>query len=145
MQPTLPVRLLLAVSGLVAATIGAAILFAPAAFHATHHIELGSDPSLLSEVRAPGAALLVLGLAMLTGIVRRESTRTSLVIAAIVYLSYGGARVLSLALDGVPDPGLVAAAVVEIAIGVACAGVLARASMPRVDRGPRPDGVGEAV
>jgi len=61
MHLTKKLRALLVTSGLIAATIGASILLAPAQFHASNGIELAADPNLLSEVRAPGGALLVLG------------------------------------------------------------------------------------
>jgi hypothetical protein len=128
MHPTKTLRALLVLAGLTAGAIGATILFAPAAFHATHGIELGADASLLSEVRAPGGALLVLGLLMLVGVFARSFTLASTSIAAAVYLAYGAARLLSLALDGVPDPGLVAAAGIELAIGAACAVALVRSA-----------------
>lgn len=127
MQTTKKHRVLLVVSSAIATSIGAAILFAPAAFHASHGIHLASDPSLYSEVRAPGGALMVLGLLMAVGAFVRRFVAASTAIAAAVYLAYGGARLLSIALDGVPDAGLVGAAVVELVIGAACAVALVRA------------------
>lgn len=124
MQPTKFHRFLLVASGLIAAGIGASILFAPAWFHASHGIELGADASLLSEVRAPGGALLVLGAMMLVGAFATSFTFASTAIAAAVYLAYGVSRLVSLGFDGVPDSGLVAAAVLELAIGAACGVVL---------------------
>ncbi|MEM9802397.1 MAG: DUF4345 domain-containing protein [Planctomycetota bacterium] len=120
MQPTISLRFLLFVSGLLATGIGASILFDPAAFHATHGIELGSDANLMSEVRAPGGALMVLGLLMLLGVWVRTFTLAATSIAAAVYLAYGASRLVSLALDGVPAPGLVGATAIELALGAAC-------------------------
>ena len=56
MRPTTSTRTLLALSGLIAIGIGASILIAPAWFHASNGIELGTDANLLSEVRAPGGS-----------------------------------------------------------------------------------------
>ena len=126
MQPTKTLRFLLISSGLIAIGIGASILFTPAQFHATHGIELGTDANLLSEVRAPGGALLVLGFLMLSGVFVKSFTLASTSIAAGVYLAYGMSRLLSIALDGVPDTGLVGAAAIELGIGAACAVALVR-------------------
>ena len=54
MNTTLKHRALLATSAAVAATVGIAILVAPAAFHATNGIEFDASPRTLSELRAPG-------------------------------------------------------------------------------------------
>ena len=83
MQPTKTLRSLLVISGLIAIGLGASILFAPTQFHASHGIELGTDASSLSEVRAPGGALLVLGFLMLIGVIVRSFTLASTSIAAL--------------------------------------------------------------
>lgn len=121
-------RALLAVSGLVAIGVGGTILLAPAAFHATNGIDLGENVSLRSEVRAPGGALLAAGGVILFGAFLPGLTFSSAVVAVVLYLSYGGARLLSMALDGMPAPGLVAAAGLELLLGLACAGALRRAT-----------------
>jgi len=126
MQPTKTLRLLLLISALAAMGIGASLLFAPAQFHASYGIELGRDPSLLSEVRAPGAALLALGALMLLGVFVRTFTQTATIIAAVVYLAYGLARLVSFGLDGMPDDGLIEAAAIELVIGSLCVAALVR-------------------
>jgi hypothetical protein len=113
-------KAILALAGATAVGIGTAILISPAAFYTSYGITLGSDPSLLSEIRTPGGALLVMGLFILAGLVRPGFANVSRWITAAVFLSYGLARLLSFALDGTPDEGLVIAAVFEIAIGLLC-------------------------
>lgn len=127
MQPTLTLRATLLISGLIAIGIGGAVLLAPAAFHASNGIELGADANLLSEVRAPGGALLALGAMMLIGLVVPSFTQASTAIAAAVYLAYGAARLLSVGLDGLPGPGLLVATAIELALGGLCAALLLRA------------------
>ena len=129
MQHSKSLRALLLFSGLTAITIGASILFAPTQFHASYGITLGTDANLLSEVRAPGGALLVLGAMMLAGVFVKSFTFASTSIATAVYLSYGFARLFSIALDGLPGPGLLAATAIELLVGglgalalVRCAG-----------------------
>ena len=119
-RPSLFVRLLLLASALVASGVGASILIAPAWFHAANGIDLGVDPSLWSEVRAPGAALLALGALIGCGAFVPTFTVPSAAIAAAVYLSYGLARCVSLVIDGWPAPGLVGAMGIELALGGAC-------------------------
>ena len=136
MKPSLANRLLLGLSGLMALWIGAAILIDPTAFHAGNGITLGADPSLLSEVRAPGGALLVLGGLMLAGAFVRALTFASTAVAAAVYLAYGLSRLLAMALDGMPATGLVGATAIELATGTLCLLFLPRAfrsTAPRLE------------
>ncbi len=114
----------LIVAGLVALIVGAAVLFAPEALHASAGVELAPDPSLMSEIRAPGGALLGAGLLMLLGAFVERLARPGLLVALIVYLGYGGARLVSLALDGAPAPSLLAALAIELAIGLFCLAAL---------------------
>lgn len=102
------------------AIIGGAILCAPHAFHGLNDITLPSDASMLSEVRAPGAALLVIGVGVLLGAFRPRHLRASAALGAAVYLAYAGARALSIALDGVPHEGLLQALAIELVAGAAC-------------------------
>jgi hypothetical protein len=126
MQHTKTLRFLLAVSGLIAVVIGASILLAPAQFHASYGTELGADANLRSEIRAPGGALLVLGLLMWVGVFVEAFALASTAIAGAVYLAYGAARLLSIALDGMPSEGLLAAGAIELVIGAACVAALLR-------------------
>jgi len=113
-------KVLLLTSGLLAAGIAATILLAPGAFYAGYGIDIDSDVSLVNELKAPAGMLLIAGLLMLAGVVRKELTVVSLGTGSLIYLSYGLSRLLSMAIDGVPHSGLVSAAILEIAIGVIC-------------------------
>lgn len=111
-------RVILAIAGLVLAAVGSFLLFAPLAMHGSNGIDLGEDASLLSEIRAPGGALLVLGAIVVAGAFVSRLTLPSAMIAAAVYLAYGLSRLLSMALDGMPAPGLVWVTGLEIVFGV---------------------------
>ena len=117
----LAVQFLLGASGLLLLAIGVGVLLAPHAFFATNGIELGTDPTQLSEVRAPGGLLLACAAFILIGAVRTGLRRSALALAALVFLSYGGARLVSLVLDGTPSTSLMAAGVVELILGALCA------------------------
>ena len=113
-------KLVLGLSGTTACIFGTLLLFAPATLHASYGITYAPDPSLMSELRAPGGALLAMGLLILSGLFRQAISGVSLVIGAAVFLPWGGARLLSIGLDGWPDGGLVWAAAIELVIGAAC-------------------------
>lgn len=119
-------KTLLFLSGLVAMGVGGAILLMPVAFHATNGIELGSSLSLLNEVRAPGGALFAMGALILTGAFMRRLAFTSTLVSAVLYLSYGLSRILSMGIDGMPAEGLVLATILEVTIGLLCAFALVR-------------------
>ena len=55
-----------------------------------------------------------------------ELTFTATIISALLYLSYGISRVLSVVIDGKPAAGLVIVAGLEIIIGLVCAFALAK-------------------
>jgi hypothetical protein len=114
-------KVVLLVSGISAIGIACAILFAPEVFYATYGIELGSDANLVNELKAPSGALLAAGVLMLAGIFNSELAFVSTATAAAVYLSYGLARLSSIAIDGFPNGALITAASFELIIGTACA------------------------
>lgn len=123
---------ILLVSGLIGVAVGAALLLAPRAFQASSGIELGDDVSLLSEVRAPGGALLATGGLVIAGAFVRSLRFTATVVATVLYLSYALARLLSMAVDGLPSSVLVQAAALELVMGVACLFALIRYRSPIV-------------
>lgn len=117
-------KILLVISGLIAAVIGALILFSPVTFYASYDIVLGDNMSLLNEIRAPGGALFASGMLIIAGAFFEKLTYTSIVVSALLYLSYGLSRVVSILIDGMPVDGLVQATVLEIVIGFVCLFIL---------------------
>jgi len=113
-------KIVLFISGLIAASIGGAILFNPAAFYAANGIELGGHVSLLNEIRASGGMLLAAGILIVTGGFVASLRFTAVMVSCLLYLAYGLSRILSFAIDGMPSEGLVQAAAWEIVIGVVC-------------------------
>jgi hypothetical protein len=113
-------KIALGIAGVSALGIGAAITFIPHAFYASYGIALWSDPSLLSELRAPGAGLAALGAVMLAGIVRQSLSEVALVAALVVFLGFPAGRIVGLALDGMPSAGILAALVFELAVAALC-------------------------
>ena len=118
-------KAILVVAGLVASVIGSSIVTMPETFYETNGIELAGNVSLLNEIRAAGAALLAMGLFIISGAFVSRLTFTSTLVAALLYLSYGLSRILSMAIDGLPAEGLLQAAVLELVIGLVCVFALA--------------------
>ena len=110
-------RIFLALSGTIAALIGLSVLFVPHAFFATNHITLGTDPNLMSEIRAPGGLLLASGVIMLCGAIMRSLMRAALLTGAVVFSMYGVSRLVSLAFDGMPSSSIFGALVIELVVG----------------------------
>lgn len=106
----------LLVSGLLLLAIGGSILLAPQAFYASDGIVLGSDPSLLSEIRAPGGLLTTSALLILAGAFRPNMRSLAFILTVVVYGSFGLSRLVSLTLDGRPSNSLAIATVVELIV-----------------------------
>jgi len=113
-------KVILFISGLIAASVGGAVVFMPAAFYAANGIDLGSNVSLLNEVRASGGALFMAGILIVSGSFFASLRFTATVVSALLYMAYGLSRILGFVVDGLPSEGLVQAAALEIIIGVAC-------------------------
>lgn len=127
-------RLFLLASGVIAILIGTFILFAPHAFFATNHVALGTDPNLMSEIRAPSGLLLASGAALIWCAVSAGLVRVGLIISAVVFTMYGVSRLVSIALDGIPANSLIGALVVELLIGMIAVLLIARTGVPQSDR-----------
>lgn len=113
-------QVLLVVSGLTAAVIGGALLLDPVGFEASAGVALRRDASLLSEIRAPGGALLASGVLVLVGAFVRRLTFAASLVATVLLLSYGLSRALSIVIDGMPADPLVAAMIFELSLGGMC-------------------------
>lgn len=124
MAATLTEKIVLAVTGITGVGFGAMLTFAPAALHATYGISHAPDPSLMSELRAPGAVLLTMSAFILAGLLRPALAGMSLAIGAGVFISWGVARLLSIAMDGLPANGLIISGLAELVLGGTCFAVL---------------------
>ena len=109
-------KITLGVSGITALAIGTFIALAPHAFYASYGITLGPDPSLLSELRAPGAGLAAFGTLMLAGLVRAAMAPTSIAVALAVFLAFPVGRVIGLIVDGLPSGSVIGALALELII-----------------------------
>lgn len=108
---------ILIVLGLTLVIFGGWRLFDPTGFYAFSGLELPSVAGLLSEVRGAGGIIMVSGILVGLGAFRIAGARSSVVIAAAVFLSLGLARLLGVALDGSPGAGVVQGMAIELALG----------------------------
>lgn len=117
----------LVIAGLLLVAIGGAILLAPHAFHGGNGIILGDNPNLLSEIRAPGGLLAVSGIVILLGALRLRLRASAVQFATLVYGSFGLARLVSMALDGMPSSSIVGATSLELIVAFVGLVILRRA------------------
>ena len=113
-------QILLGLAGAMLFAIGCAILLFPHGFFASNGVTLSTDPNLMSEVRAPGGLLIASAVLILFGAFRESHTRTALTVAAAVYGCYALARLVSIAIDGLPSTSLLAATAIELVVAVLC-------------------------
>ena len=123
--PILMEKLTLLLAGIVLLAVAGFILVSPAEFYAASAIDVGTDASLLNELKAPAGLLLVTGVLMLAAIWLHGLTRPALWMGCLVYLSYALSRGISMVADGLPADGLVQAAILESLFGLACIATLA--------------------
>ena len=114
----------LALAALTALFVGLGMLSMPVAFYGSYGIDPTLSPSLSSELRSPGVLLTTIGLLFAYGIISPQWRNFATWTAAVFYFGYATARALSLALDGIPSSGLLAAGAFELTLGLAAAVLL---------------------
>ncbi|MHA7901419.1 MAG: DUF4345 domain-containing protein [Henriciella sp.] len=108
-------KLALIGSGALLGLIGGAVMLSPKGFLELSGVLIGDDPSLLSELSAPGGVLLMTGALMLIGAVQPRHAKLALIAGGIVYGGYGIGRLSSLSIHGMPSEALVTATIIELA------------------------------
>ena len=73
--------------------------------------------SLLNELKAPAGLLLATGVFIFSSTFISAQAEKGLAAGALIYLSYAGARVFSIFVDGIKSASLAQAAVLEVVIG----------------------------
>ena len=77
--------ILLTITGLIALLIGSLIAIDPVEFYSSYGITLAGNTDMLSELRAPGTNLAVLGAVILIGAWIKSMRLVSLLIGLIVF------------------------------------------------------------
>ncbi|MFK8042956.1 DUF4345 domain-containing protein [Congregibacter sp.] len=105
-------------SGALLAFIGGSLMFTPKSFLEDSGIVLQPEPSLMSELTAPSAVLIVTALLMIFAAFRARYSSLALLAGAAVYGSYGLGRVISMLIHGIPSQSLLIALCLELGIAV---------------------------
>lgn len=116
-------RVVLAGSGTLLGVIGFAMLTKTQAFLAMSDVRIAPDPSLLSELKAPSLLLILTGVLMLIGSVRGRFADVGLTVGAVVYGSYGAARIVGMLIDGIPTGSLLIATLIELVLATILLGL----------------------
>lgn len=114
-------KTILIISGLVVVGVGAVFLFTPVSFYAGLGVDLGGSITLLNDIRATGGGLLAIGILIMSGAFVAKLAFTATLVSALLYTSYGLARIQSIAVDGMPVESLLMVTVLELVIGLVCA------------------------
>ncbi len=110
-------KVILIVLALTLVIFGAWRLLNPIGFYDFSGLELPDRAGLLSEVRGAGGVIMVSGLIVGLGAFRHSWSRTSVVLAAAVFLSLGLARLLGIAVDGSPGAEVIQGMASELFFG----------------------------
>lgn len=110
-------KVILIVLALTLVIFGGWRLVDPIGFYAFSGLDLPDDAGLLSEVRGAGGIIMVSGLVVGLGAFLHAWSRTSVVLAAVVFLSLGLARLLGIAVDGSPGADVIQGMVIELVFG----------------------------
>lgn len=93
-----------------------------AAFLQTYFVNpansLVTDVDLVNEVRGVGAVMLFAGITAVFGAIRADFRQTSLVVTTVIFSGIVLGRSLSFLFDGIPNPNLIQAAIVEGVLAV---------------------------
>lgn len=116
MQSSIFQKITLGLAGISATAIGLFISLSPRAFYASYDIVLDQGPNLLSELRAPGTNLAVLGMVMLAGLFVQRVRRLSVILAILVFSSFALGRIIGITIDGIPSSTIITALIIEVVI-----------------------------
>ena len=89
----------------------------PIGFYTFSGLELPDVAGVLSEVRGAGGIMLISGIVVSLGAVRRAWSPTAVVLAAVVFVSLGLGRLLGIVLDGSPGAEVIQGMAIELVLG----------------------------
>jgi hypothetical protein len=104
--------------GLFLIVFGAGRVFLPSEFYALNGLTLGDDVSMLNEARGAGGVMLGSGILIMMGVFLEKMRFTSTVIAILAFLSYGIARLIGIAIDGLPNEKIIQGIIAEFIFGI---------------------------
>ena len=89
----------------------------PIGFYLYSGLVLSENAGLLNEARGTGGAIIGFGLLILWGAFKKKLTYTSTIVAIVLFLGFGIARVISVVLDGNPGEALYKGIIGEFVMG----------------------------
>ena len=98
--------------------LGSWRLLDPIGFFDFSGLLLSADAGLLNEARGTGGAIIGFGLLILLGAFKKKMAYTSTIVAIVLFLGFGIARVISLVVDGNPGEALYKGIIGEFAFGL---------------------------
>ena len=111
---------ILSLSALLLVFVGASRLFNPiATFEKNSGIKLPQDVDLLNETRGVSGAFLIGGIVVALGIFLPQFTFTSFVVGSMLFVGFMIGRMMSMSVDGKPNPKLKQGLIFEIIFGAA--------------------------
>ena len=117
----------LLLSGAVLLVFGLLVTFAPVFLYANDGAHLPNEPTLLSNVRASGGALLSIGVLILLGVFVERLRYAAAVLSPLAFTALGLARVVGVVADGTPATVVVGATIFNFVVAAAGIAVFARA------------------
>ena len=117
MENSKVLKIILFFLGLPLIVFGTWRLTMPISFYDFSGLILGSDVGGLSEARGAGGMILVAGILILLGAFSAKLRFTSTVLVILVFLSFGFARLLGIAIDGMPGEMLIQGIIGEFVMG----------------------------
>ena len=118
MKPSKVLRIILFVLGLILIVLGSWRLLDPVNFFANSGSVLDSDIGLLNEVRGSDGVVAGFGLLIVLGAFIEKLTYTSTLVSIVLFLSYGTARLIGVAMDGYPGEEIVRGIIFEFIFGL---------------------------
>jgi len=93
-------------------------LIDPIAFFEFSGLVLSKDAGLLNEARGLGGAIIGFGVLIFLGAFKKNLAFTSTLVAVVLFLGFGIARLISLAIDGNPGEALFMGIIGEFVMGL---------------------------
>jgi hypothetical protein len=106
-------KIYLSILGAVLTIVGLVNFIAPSVYLGTLGVAI-SDPSAMNVLHTYGGCYLGLAAFLFVSAGRPEFTRTAVVASTIVMAGFVAGRIMGLAVEGMPDRGIIVSTIIEI-------------------------------
>ena len=118
MKDSIVFKVILIILAIILLVFGGWRLVDPIGFLTFSGLELSYEAGFLSELRGAGGIIMVSGLVVGLGAFLQAWSRTSVLLAVMVFLPLGLGRLVGLILDGSPGAGVIQGMAIELVFGV---------------------------